>query len=161
VNKLQQFQSEALVNQQLAHKRLRNDQLQFFFPRRSVALVTRLSLTRRATFLAGGILGQVTVLFCYPVTGVPRAGNVAPRSRVSVESKNKEEIDASWSLIQERVWAGLRNAKLKGKTLGRPPLTLDHGRIARLRASGASIRDISAQLGVSASTVHKTIQQRT
>ena len=65
------------------------------------------------------------------------------------------------SLIQERVRAGLRNAKLKGQTLGRPPLTLDHGRIARLRASGATIREISAQLGVSESTVHKTLQQRT
>ena len=50
------------------------------------------------------------------------------------------------SLIQERVRAGLRNAKLKGKTLGRRPLALDSGRIARLRASGASIRPISAQL---------------
>jgi len=50
------------------------------------------------------------------------------------------------SLIQERVRAGLRNAKLKGKTLGRPPFALDSGRIARLRASGASIRPISAQL---------------
>ena len=59
------------------------------------------------------------------------------------------------SLIQERVKAGLRNAKLKGKILGRPPLALDCGRIARLRDSGASIRAISAQLGVSASTVHK------
>jgi len=29
------------------------------------------------------------------------------------------------SLIQERVRAGLRNAKLKGKNLGRPPLALD------------------------------------
>jgi DNA invertase Pin-like site-specific DNA recombinase len=65
------------------------------------------------------------------------------------------------SLIQERVRAGLRNAKLKGKILGRPPLALDCSRIARLRASGASIRTISAQLGVSASTVHKTLQQRT
>ena len=65
------------------------------------------------------------------------------------------------SLIQERVRAGLRNAKLKGKTLGRPALVLDSGRIARLRASGASIRTISSQLGVSASTVHKALQQRT
>ena len=65
------------------------------------------------------------------------------------------------SLIQERVRAGLRNAKLRGKKLGRPPLALDCSRIARLRASGASIRTISAQLGVSASTVHKTLQQRT
>jgi DNA invertase Pin-like site-specific DNA recombinase len=65
------------------------------------------------------------------------------------------------SLVQERVRAGLRNAKLKGKTLGRPPLALDRGRITRLRDSGASIRGISAQLGISASTVHKALQQRT
>jgi DNA invertase Pin-like site-specific DNA recombinase len=61
------------------------------------------------------------------------------------------------SLIQERVRAGLRNAKLRGKTLGRPPLILDSGRIARLRASGASIREISAQLEVSTATVHKVL----
>jgi len=65
------------------------------------------------------------------------------------------------SLIQERVRAGLRKAKLKGKILGRPPLPLDCGRIARLPASGSSIRAISAQLGVAASTVHKALQQRT
>jgi DNA invertase Pin-like site-specific DNA recombinase len=64
------------------------------------------------------------------------------------------------SLIQERVRAGLRNAKLRGKTLGRPPLALDCDRIARLRASGASIREISAQLEVSTATVHKVLQQR-
>jgi DNA invertase Pin-like site-specific DNA recombinase len=64
------------------------------------------------------------------------------------------------SLIQERVKAGLRNAKLKGKTLGRPPLTLDWDRIDRLRASGASIRKISAQLQVSTATVHKALRQR-
>jgi DNA invertase Pin-like site-specific DNA recombinase len=63
-------------------------------------------------------------------------------------------------LIRERVRAGLRNAKLKGKTLGRPPLTLDRNRIARLRASGASIREISAQLEISTATVHKALQQR-
>jgi DNA invertase Pin-like site-specific DNA recombinase len=63
------------------------------------------------------------------------------------------------SLIQERVRAGLRNARLKGKTLGRPPLSLDRERIARLRAAGASIREISAQLEVSTATVHKMLQQ--
>jgi len=65
------------------------------------------------------------------------------------------------SLIQERVRAGLRNAKLKGKKLGRPSLILDAGRIARLRTAGASIREISAQLEVSPSTIHKALQQRT
>ena len=63
-------------------------------------------------------------------------------------------------LIRERVRAGLRNAKLKGKTLGRPTLTLDRARIARLRASGASIREIASQLEVSTATVHNVLRQR-
>ena len=65
------------------------------------------------------------------------------------------------SLIQERVKAGLRNAKLKGKTLGRPSLKLDWERLTRLRAAGDSIRAISLQLGVAPSTVHKALRQRT
>ena len=64
------------------------------------------------------------------------------------------------SLIQERVRAGLRNAKLRGKILGRPPMTLDRERIARLRASGASIRNISTQLEVSTATIHKALRRR-
>lgn len=63
-------------------------------------------------------------------------------------------------LIRERVRAGLRNAKLRGKTLGRPTLTLDRDRITRLRASGASIRQIAAQLEISTATVHKALRQR-
>lgn len=63
-------------------------------------------------------------------------------------------------LIRERVRAGLRNAKLNGKTLGRPTLTLDRGRINRLRASGASIRQIAAQLEISTATVHKALRER-
>jgi len=63
-------------------------------------------------------------------------------------------------LIQERGKPGLRNARLKGKTLGRPSLTLDRERIARLRASGASIREISAQLEVSTATIHKALRSR-
>jgi DNA invertase Pin-like site-specific DNA recombinase len=63
-------------------------------------------------------------------------------------------------LIRERVRAGLRNAKLKGKVLGRPSLTLDLNRIARLRGSGASIRQISALMDVSTATVHKALQKR-
>lgn len=37
------------------------------------------------------------------------------------------------SLIQERVRAGLRNAKLKGKTLGRPGRIVSMDEITRLR----------------------------
>src|ERR1700674_5781391 len=57
------------------------------------------------------------------------------------------------SLIVERVRAGLRNARAKGKTLGRPRVAVDAAEIARLRASGASWPSIARQLGVSVGTV--------
>jgi DNA invertase Pin-like site-specific DNA recombinase len=44
------------------------------------------------------------------------------------------------SLIQERVKAGLRNAKAKGRHVGRPKVSVDAARIATLRDSGASWR---------------------
>jgi DNA invertase Pin-like site-specific DNA recombinase len=61
------------------------------------------------------------------------------------------------SLIVERVRAGLRNARAKGKKLGRPLLQLDRSRIARLRAEGRSLREIAAELGCSHALVHKTL----
>jgi DNA invertase Pin-like site-specific DNA recombinase len=61
------------------------------------------------------------------------------------------------SLIVERVRAGLRNARAKGKTLGRPRLAVDAAEIARLRARGHSIREIAEELGYSRSIVHKTL----
>jgi DNA invertase Pin-like site-specific DNA recombinase len=61
------------------------------------------------------------------------------------------------SLIQERVKAGLRNARAKGKRLGRPRAVLDAARIARLRAQGRSIREIAVELRCSRSLVHKTL----
>jgi DNA invertase Pin-like site-specific DNA recombinase len=62
------------------------------------------------------------------------------------------------AMIQERVRAGLLNAKRKGKRLGRPPAAVDKVRIARLRAAGASLRAIAGQIGVSVATVHKLLQ---
>jgi DNA invertase Pin-like site-specific DNA recombinase len=41
-------------------------------------------------------------------------------------------------LIQERVRAGLRNARSKGKKLGRPRVTVDASKIASLRSQGRS-----------------------
>jgi DNA invertase Pin-like site-specific DNA recombinase len=59
------------------------------------------------------------------------------------------------SLIAERVRAGLRNAKAKGKRLGRPPVAVDATQIARLRASGASWLAITRELGLSAGTAKR------
>ena len=59
------------------------------------------------------------------------------------------------SLIVERVRAGLRNARAKGKRLGRPRVAVDAAKIASLRASGASWQTITCQLGVSAGTAKR------
>src|SRR6202158_3036211 len=64
------------------------------------------------------------------------------------------------SLIAERVRAGLRNARAKGKRLGRPRVAVDGARIGRLRAQGRSIREIADELGYSRSLVHKTLANR-
>ncbi len=61
------------------------------------------------------------------------------------------------SLIAERVKAGLRNARAKGKRLGRPPMVVDRAEIARLRAQGRSVRQIAAELGCSTGSVHKSL----
>jgi DNA invertase Pin-like site-specific DNA recombinase len=61
------------------------------------------------------------------------------------------------SLIAERVRAGLRNAKAKGKRLGRPRVSVDAARIAHLHSQGRSIREIADEMGYSRSLVHKTI----
>lgn len=58
-------------------------------------------------------------------------------------------------LIAERVRAGLRNARAKGRTLGRPRVNLDAGRIAMLRAEGLSLRAIASELGVGLATLHR------
>ena len=59
------------------------------------------------------------------------------------------------SLIAERVRAGLRNARSKGKKPGRPRVAVDAARIASLRASGASWQTITRQLGISAGTAKR------
>jgi DNA invertase Pin-like site-specific DNA recombinase len=64
------------------------------------------------------------------------------------------------SLIAERVRAGVRNARAKGKRLGRPRISLDTSRVVRLRAEGRTVREIAEALGVSRSLVHKTLTNR-
>jgi DNA invertase Pin-like site-specific DNA recombinase len=64
------------------------------------------------------------------------------------------------SLIAERVRAGLRNARAKGKRLGRPRIKVDASQMARLRAEGRTVREIADTLGVSRSLVHKTLANR-
>jgi DNA invertase Pin-like site-specific DNA recombinase len=60
------------------------------------------------------------------------------------------------SLIVERVRAGLRNAKAKGKSLGRPRVAVDAARIAVLRSQGLSWAKIGERLGLGEGTVRRT-----
>ena len=50
------------------------------------------------------------------------------------------------SLIVERVKAGLRNARAKGKRLGRPKRIVDARKIASLRAQGVGWKRIAAEM---------------
>ncbi len=62
------------------------------------------------------------------------------------------------SLIAERVRAGLRNARAKGKRLGRPRVAVDAATVARLRASGKSWAAIADELGIGEGTVRRAAQ---
>src|SRR5438477_8854332 len=59
------------------------------------------------------------------------------------------------ALIQERVRAGLRNARAKGTRLGRPRVVIDACRITALRAKGYSWEGIKAEIGVSRGTAQR------
>lgn len=63
------------------------------------------------------------------------------------------------SLIAERVRAGLRNARAKGKRLGRPRVVVDAARIAAMRANGASWRTIAAQMHIGEGTARRAAQK--
>jgi DNA invertase Pin-like site-specific DNA recombinase len=57
--------------------------------------------------------------------------------------------------LSERTKAGLAQARLRGRILGRPRLNVKSGEIARLRASGLSLRAIARELGISEGSVRR------
>jgi DNA invertase Pin-like site-specific DNA recombinase len=63
------------------------------------------------------------------------------------------------SLIVERVRAGLRNARAKGKTLGRPRKIVDATRIAALRTQGRSWRDIAREMGTNTASARRAVSR--
>jgi len=64
------------------------------------------------------------------------------------------------ALIQERVKAGLRNAKAKGKRIGRPKVSVDSAKVLKLRGEGLSWRGIADRLQLGLGTVYRTVQSR-
>jgi putative DNA-invertase from lambdoid prophage Rac len=65
------------------------------------------------------------------------------------------------SLIVERVRAGLRNARSKGKRLGRPTRSLDISKILVMQSNGSSLRGISSELDIPISTICRALQKHT
>ena len=64
-------------------------------------------------------------------------------------------------LIRERVSSGIRNARAAGKQLGRPRRAVDRNEILRLRAEGASLREVALKVGVGYGTVRKRLEVAT
>jgi len=64
------------------------------------------------------------------------------------------------SLIVERVKAGLRNARAKGKRLGRPHISISPTKFRELRAEGLTLRDIAKCCHVSKTTVIRGLNQQ-
>jgi len=61
------------------------------------------------------------------------------------------------SLIQERVRAGLRNARAKGKRFGRPRVEIDAARVAALRSQGLSWSQVCRTLNVSKGNAQRSV----
>ena len=59
------------------------------------------------------------------------------------------------SLIVERVKAGLRNAKAKGKRIGRPKVDADAAKIAGLRKAGRSWSEITRETELTKGTAQR------
>jgi DNA invertase Pin-like site-specific DNA recombinase len=61
------------------------------------------------------------------------------------------------SLIVERVRAGLRNARAKGRRLGRPRAIVNVSRLVFLRGQGHSWAQITAETGISKGTAQRAL----
>jgi DNA invertase Pin-like site-specific DNA recombinase len=59
-------------------------------------------------------------------------------------------------LIRERVRAGIKSAKHKGKKLGRKRVVFDRSKAIEMHQAGTSMREIAAALGVGVGTIHRT-----
>ena len=57
------------------------------------------------------------------------------------------------ALIQERVRAGLRNARAKGKRLGRPRRPINIEEVEKMRGVGLGERAIARELGIAPGTL--------
>jgi len=63
------------------------------------------------------------------------------------------------NLIVERVRAGMRRARLEGRSIGRPSLELDHTAILRDRQHGHSLGELARSYAVSRTTIYRVLRE--
>ena len=61
--------------------------------------------------------------------------------------------------IAERIRGGMRNAKAKGRRLGRKLVTINIAAIQRLRSEGKSFAKVSQLTGYSVATIFRSVKQ--
>jgi putative DNA-invertase from lambdoid prophage Rac len=59
--------------------------------------------------------------------------------------------------LVERTKAGLESARRRGAKIGRPRRRVDVERARELRADGRTLRQVAAELGVGAATLHRAL----
>jgi DNA invertase Pin-like site-specific DNA recombinase len=62
------------------------------------------------------------------------------------------------SLIVERIKAGMRRAKMEGRTLGRAPLSVDRNALVRDRLAGMSLTDVAKKYRISRASVVRVVR---
>lgn len=62
------------------------------------------------------------------------------------------------SLIVERIKAGMRRAKIKGRRLGRAPLSVDRTALVRDRLAGMSLTDVAKKYRISRASVVRVVR---
>jgi DNA invertase Pin-like site-specific DNA recombinase len=63
------------------------------------------------------------------------------------------------SLIVERIKAGMRRAKMEGRTLGRAPLNVDRNALVHDRLGGMSLTDVAKKYRISRASVVRVVRQ--
>jgi hypothetical protein len=108
-------------------------------------------------------LSNLWLIFVYDPSpqGFPKNlnKNLTGKTFTSSDRGTAAVAELERSLFVERVEAGLRNARAKGKKLGRPRVKVDEFRVQALRDSGASWRAIARRLNLTLGTVLRASQR--
>lgn len=87
----------------------------------------------------------------------PWTSNTGP-TRALMLSVMAWVLEVEIERIRQRTRLGLEQARRRGARIGRPPLDVDVEKLANLRASGMSFRQIGREIGIGASSAHRLLK---